>query len=150
MAAATKPKGIRRTRLRRSGDAARLGIAIIGAGRLGTTLGQALRRTGHRIELVVANHASRARRAAALIGGAALAASASELRSKSAARNRLLRSSLIIISAPDDSLPKVARQLSDCFHRAAEENDGVRTEVAVHTSGAISSDALAPLRGRGL
>ncbi len=146
MAAATTRR-TRRGRIKK--NAAPLKITIIGAGRLGTALGQALRRTGHRIELVVANHASHARRAAALIGGDVLAVSASELRSKSAARESLLRSNVIIISTPDDSLPKVAQQLAHFFRRAALGNDGIVTRVALHTSGATSSDVLAPLQSLG-
>ena len=151
MAAATKPTGIRRTRDRsKTKDGRRLNITIIGAGRLGTALGRALQQAGHRIELVVANHPSHARRAAALIGVDLLAVSASGLRSKKAARDRLLRSNVILVSTPDDALPRVTQQLSSEFRRSSRGSDEVRTRVALHTSGVTSSDVLAPLRSVGL
>src|SRR5205085_8999039 len=128
MAAATKPTGIRRTRDRsKTKDGRRLNITIIGAGRLGTALGRALQRAGHRIELVVANHLSHSRRAATLIGGGVLAVSASGLWSKKAARDRLLRSNVILISTPDDVLSRVAQQISSEFPRSSRGRDEVRT-----------------------
>src|SRR5207248_3234261 len=69
---------------------------------------------------------------------------------KKAARDRLRRSNVILISTPDDVLSRVAQQISSEFRRFARGRDEVRTRVALHTSGAISSDVLAPLRSVGL
>src|SRR5688500_2308924 len=55
-----------------------LRISIVGAGRMGTALGVALRRTKHQIEVVVTKTAPSARRAAKLIGGGAAALAESQ------------------------------------------------------------------------
>jgi predicted short-subunit dehydrogenase-like oxidoreductase (DUF2520 family) len=153
MPAATKPPRNRQVRRQRSKRQAqkRLTISIIGAGRLGTALGKALRRAGHRIELVVARRAANSRRAASLIGGDPLSVSAPRLLAfNAAARVRLLRSDVVIISTPDDALPRIAQQLSQTFREGTPAENRVGTRVALHTSGAISSEVLAPLRRSGL
>src|SRR5437588_7413246 len=126
-------------------------ISIVGAGRLGTALGRALRLAGYQIKLVATTRLTSARRASRLIGGDLLAASAvASGRLEGPARERLLQSDLIIISTPDDTLTAVARELSEIFR---SENLAVRRRkrrVVLHTSGAIASEVLRPLRTSGI
>ena len=125
-------------------------ISIVGAGRLGTALGGALRLAGYQIKLVVTKRLATARRASRLIGGDLLSASAADSgRLTGPARDRLLQSDLIIISTPDDTLAAVARQLSEIFR---SENLAVRrrSRVVLHTSGAVASGVLRPLRTSGI
>jgi len=111
---------------------------------MGTALGSALRRAGYSIEAVVTKTPASARRAAKLIGGdpAALA----ESQRNSAAWRRVVASDLLLISTPDDVLAAVALRLSGTIGRARTSRTPL---VALHTSGAVSSDVLAPLRALG-
>jgi predicted short-subunit dehydrogenase-like oxidoreductase (DUF2520 family) len=124
----------------------RLRISIIGTGRLGTALGGALRRTGHRIDLVVAKHAASARRAARLIGTDAVSLSGRQLDQLSSANyERLFGSRLILIATPDDVLEPLGKHLAQIFRRQ-NANRANSPAVVLHTSGALSSDVLKPLR----
>lgn len=119
-------------------------VAIIGAGRLGTALGLALKAKGHEIKVVVTHRPSTARRAGKLFGPGALAISDLQLSKLSASQHeRLNRCSLILIATPDDSIRRTGELLAVLF----EAIPGRR--VALHTSGALSSDALNPLRSAG-
>ena len=124
----------------------RLRISIIGAGRLGATLGRALTQAGHRIELVVTKHQGSARRAAKLIGNGAEPLDANQLEDlTSPERDRLFGSDLVLISTPDDVLEAVARRLATLFR--TQRSKGQR--FALHTSGALSSQVLRPLQTAG-
>src|SRR5262249_35020544 len=123
--------------------------SIIGAGRLGTPLAIALNRAGHSIALIVARHAASARRANKLSGGQAKAASLEQFRRTSGHHSRLLAgNSLIIIATPDDAIGSVAEDLA-LLTKANPRRTMPGTPVALHTSGALSSEVLAPLRRRG-
>ena len=122
-------------------------ISIIGAGRMGTALGKALRRAEYPIEVVVAKTAASARRAAKLIGGEPTALA--ERQRNAAAWRHLVESDLLLISTPDDVIQPVAKRLAGIIGRARTSRDTTQ-RVALHTSGAVSSDALAPLRALGI
>jgi predicted short-subunit dehydrogenase-like oxidoreductase (DUF2520 family) len=123
-------------------------VSVIGAGRMGTTLGRALHRLGYSVELVVTRHASTSRRAAKLVNGEAT--TMDQLSRLDASRERLFASNFLLISTPDDALAAVADQLSTLFQAQKGTNNGkVRRRIALHTSGALSSDVLAPLRVAG-
>src|SRR6185503_17374710 len=123
----------------------RLTISIIGGGRMGTALGRALQAAGHRVQLVVTRQASSARRAARMIGGEVRPLTVRELVS---ARKTLSDSDLLLISTPDDLIQHVARELASLL--SLPERQTRKTKgVALHTSGAVSSDALAPLTAAG-
>lgn len=115
-----------------------LSVAIIGAGRMGTALALALSSGGHAIEALVARSAASARRASRRTAGA-LALPASRL-------DELPPSNLIFITTPDDAI-------AETVERLVRMHDGARARqsggVVLHTSGALSSDVLAPLRERG-
>ena len=109
-------------------------VSIIGAGRLGTTLAIALAARGYRIRAVVARRLENARKAAALLDAETDAFAAAKIGS-------LPQADLFLICVPDDQIAKVAADLSSFkFDRKA---------VVLHTSGALSSEILAPLRKRG-
>ncbi|MCM3901401.1 MAG: DUF2520 domain-containing protein [Pyrinomonadaceae bacterium] len=111
-------------------------VSIIGSGRLGTALAIALSSAGYRTEAVVARHPARARKSAALVGRATSALTANEL-------HMLPPSKIVLIATPDDEIVHVAQRL------AAAQRNRVRGRQVLHTSGALSSDVLAPLSAIG-
>src|SRR5258706_14542599 len=79
-----------------------LTVAIVGAGRLGTALGLALKSIGCKIEVVATQHAASARRAARVFGPETLALSARQLsRSDAGPIERLDCCALVVIATPD-------------------------------------------------
>jgi predicted short-subunit dehydrogenase-like oxidoreductase (DUF2520 family) len=124
-------------------------VSIIGAGRMGTALGLALRRAGCRIEVVVTRTPQSAHRAAKLIGGGAAGLIERQwVNAPSATMRRLVESDLLLISTPDDALEAVAARLAGTVRRAPNQ-PGKTQLLALHTSGALSSEVLAPLRALG-
>ena len=109
-------------------------VSIIGAGRLGTALARALAEQGYSIRSVVARRRQSALKAAALLDGNTEAVAASQIR-------LIPPSDLFLISTPDDQIAAVAAKLSKL--RLA------RKPIALHTSGALSSDVLSALKAVG-
>ena len=124
-------------------------VSIIGAGRMGTALGLALKAAGYHIEAVVTKRPSRARRAANAIGGQTLGLSAQQMERLSQAQaERFRSSSLILIATPDDAIADAAQSLAGLFKSspaASAQGQHVR-RTALHTSGALSSEVLRPLQ----
>ncbi|MGH9932838.1 MAG: Rossmann-like and DUF2520 domain-containing protein [Pyrinomonadaceae bacterium] len=121
-------------------------VSIIGAGRLGQALAIALRSSGYPILALVARRRQKAEKAVALLGEAPgstparatprpLAFGANQLA-------KLPKSDLILLATPDDAIEKTAKIL------AASLGPGVWRRTILHTSGALSSAALAPLAKR--
>jgi predicted short-subunit dehydrogenase-like oxidoreductase (DUF2520 family) len=110
-------------------------VSIIGTGRLGTTLAVALAGRGYAIRSLVARTAESARKAARLLDAEVQVLAAKQLRS-------LIDADLFVITVPDDQIAEVAQQLSKI-------NADQKKMTALHTSGALSSDVLAPLREKG-
>ena len=134
-------------RSRRPGAAKGLSVSIVGAGRLGTAMGLALKAKGYEIDVVVTRRLAVARQAARRIGPATMALSALQLARLSATQqDRLNRCSLVIIATPDDIIATVAAQLAVIFKSKSPRSP---RRIALHTSGALSSDVLAPLRSAG-
>jgi predicted short-subunit dehydrogenase-like oxidoreductase (DUF2520 family) len=108
-------------------------FAILGAGRLGRTLGRLLARRGHTPLGISCRTLRSARSAVAFIGAGRPTTS----NTKAAAG-----SSLVLIATPDRVIAPLARELAD---------SGLpwRGRVVAHTSGALASGALEPLRRRG-
>ena len=108
-------------------------IAIVGAGNLGSALAVSLRNAGFAVDAVIARPAAKsirnARRLARQIGGRALS-EASDLNAQ-----------LVWFCVPDSEIARVARALTPRFRW-----NGV---VALHSSGALTSDELDPLRQHG-
>ena len=107
-------------------------VSIIGSGRLGTTLAVALLHSGYAVQSLVGRRVQSARRAARLLDADVQVLAAKELRS-------LPPADVFLITVPDDQIASVAKEMSRLEFIA----------TALHTSGALSSDVLAPLRERG-
>lgn len=107
-------------------------VSIIGTGRLGTALGVALLHAGYSISSLVARRAIKARHAASLLDGKPQVLAAKQLSS-------LRPTDVFLITVPDDQIASVAAELSALNFDA----------TALHTSGALSADALAPLQKSG-
>lgn len=125
-------------------------VSIIGAGRMGTALGRAFHRLRHRVELAVTNHPASARRVARVL--ASKAVTISQLPSSADAIDRLAGSNLLLIATPDDTLGDVTRQLEALLHEhsvSGLQNQKRPRKIALHTSGAVSSEVLKPLRRAG-
>lgn len=107
-------------------------IAIIGPGVVGTTLGILAARAGYRVIGVAGRDEAKARAAAKAIGPAVRAGKAEEVAASGG---------LVLLTVPDDAIEPLCAEL-------AEAGAFVRGAVVAHCSGAISSEALAPARGR--
>ena len=111
-------------------------VSIIGTGRLGTALALALAEEGYSIEALVARRSESARRAARVLGASTRAMVLKDLAHRPAPE-------LLLIATPDDQIAKVAQTLAEL------DWPGFRAATVLHTSGALSSEVLAPLRERG-
>lgn len=115
-------------------------VAVIGAGRLGSALALALSRSGYHVIALVARRAARARLAARTLSPRPLALDATQL--------HLLPDTLdlILITTPDDQIAPVVARLAGVYAaRRVANSPRRRQRVALHASGALLSDALAPL-----
>jgi predicted short-subunit dehydrogenase-like oxidoreductase (DUF2520 family) len=101
-------------------------VSIIGAGRLGQALAIALKSSGYAVDALVAR---RARKAEHVLGASQL--------------GQLPASQLIIIATPDDAIEAVANRL------VTIKTTGRSGRIVLHTSGALSSQALSPLSNTG-
>jgi len=109
-------------------------LTIIGAGRVGRALGRALAERGWRIFGVVTRSKPSAKRAVRFIGqGHAFAGIA----------RQALSPGNILISTPDSTIPQIAEELARV---CAEEWKG---KTVLHTSGALPSTVLEPIRAFG-
>jgi predicted short-subunit dehydrogenase-like oxidoreductase (DUF2520 family) len=106
-------------------------LSIIGAGRVGRALGRRLRDLGWKIGAVVASSESSARKAVRSIGAG---------RSHAFLTRQVLAAQVILITTQDHSVAAVAAELARI---GAEE---LRGKIVLHTSGALSSDVLDPVR----
>ena len=114
--------------------AARPRIAIVGPGRLGTTLAVELSQAGYPIAEVISREAEGSRKKACLL--------ARRLRARaSTVRTPHLDANLIWFCVPDSQITSAARTL-------ARSTDW-KEKIAFHSSGALASDELYPLRRRG-
>jgi predicted short-subunit dehydrogenase-like oxidoreductase (DUF2520 family) len=109
-------------------------IAIVGAGNLAGALATSLRAAGYAIEHIVARGQAaslqRARRLAREVGASAVAAARAHLRAE-----------IVWFCVPDGAIAGAAESLT----RAADW----KGKVALHSSGALTSDELAALREHG-
>jgi predicted short-subunit dehydrogenase-like oxidoreductase (DUF2520 family) len=115
------------------GMATKPDIAIVGAGNLGTALAVALREAGYQIESVVArrqgNSLARARRLAKLTGARAVV------------NSEEVKARILWLCVPDGEIARAAVSLCEGFRG--------RGKIALHSSGALGSEILAPLRRKG-
>jgi predicted short-subunit dehydrogenase-like oxidoreductase (DUF2520 family) len=109
-------------------------ITIVGPGNLGSGLALALRAAGYPVAAIVSRHTPAARRRAQALARQ-VGARATTLAAAS------LPGEVAWICLPDDALAPCARALA--------AKSGWKGKIALHPSGALSSDVLAPLRRRG-
>ena len=108
-------------------------VSIIGAGRLGTTLGSALKRIGYRIRALSCRTQRSAEESRRIIGeGTPLTDN----------RKAAAGSGLVFLTVPDDTISTVVEELAS----GDREWTGV---FCLHCSGLLSSLALTPLAQRG-
>jgi predicted short-subunit dehydrogenase-like oxidoreductase (DUF2520 family) len=115
-----------------SGHPARLRIGVIGAGRVGTVLGAALARAGHRVVAASAVSETSVERAARLLPGAAI-------RQPEAV---LAEADLVLLTVPDDALPGLVAGL-------AATGAPVEGRLLAHASGRHGVTVLDPATQRG-
>jgi len=108
-------------------------IAIVGAGNLGTALALALREAGYRIESVIARAGGRSlTRARGL---------ARQTRSRAVLGAEEVKARVLWLCVPDGEIARASASLAEGFR--------VRGKIALHSSGALDSETLEPLRKKG-
>ena len=111
----------------------RLGVGVIGTGRVGAVLGSALRGAGHPVVAVSAISEVSRERAATLLPGVPVLDIPEVVR----------RSELVLLTVPDDALADLVRGLADVGAWQVGQ-------IVVHTSGRFGVDVLAPARAAGV
>jgi predicted short-subunit dehydrogenase-like oxidoreductase (DUF2520 family) len=110
------------------------GIAIVGAGNLAQALAPALRRAGYRISEVISRAERESRRRAQAL--------ARQLHTKATDHQHAsLDADIIWLCMTDDAIAETAQRFA--------RRSAWRGKTVLHSSGALSSDELAPLRLRG-
>jgi predicted short-subunit dehydrogenase-like oxidoreductase (DUF2520 family) len=109
-------------------------LSIIGAGRVGRSLGRRLGELGWKIGTVVTRSESSARKAVRCIGAG---------HPRAFMTRQVLAAQIILITTPDHSVAEVADELARI---GAEELHG---KIVLHTSGALSSDVLGSVKKSG-
>jgi predicted short-subunit dehydrogenase-like oxidoreductase (DUF2520 family) len=110
----------------------RLGVGVVGAGRVGAVLGNALRAAGHPVVAVSAISQASRERAELLLPGVPVVDVPEVVR----------RAELVLLAVPDDALPELVQGLADL----GAWQPG---QIVVHTSGRFGTDVLAPARPAG-
>jgi predicted short-subunit dehydrogenase-like oxidoreductase (DUF2520 family) len=108
-------------------------ITLVGAGNLAQALAPALAAAGYRIDRILSREGAGSRRRAQVL--------ARRVRAKRAALGARVAADVLWLCVSDDAIRPCARALG----RAGSW----KGKVVLHSSGALSSDELAPLRGRG-
>lgn len=108
-------------------------IAIVGAGNLASALAVSLRRAGLVVDAVVARPTGNSIRKARLL--------AKQIGARPVTDAADLRAELVWLCVPDAQIGRAARTLA--------KNVRWKGTVALHSSGALTSDELQPLRDRG-
>lgn len=110
----------------------RLGIGVVGAGRVGAVLGAALRAAGHAVVGVHAVSEASRDRAEALLPDVPVLPIPQILE----------RSELVLFAVPDDVLPSLVEGLAAAGHVQSGQ-------ILVHTSGSHGTEVFAPARALG-
>ncbi|HEY2171915.1 MAG TPA: DUF2520 domain-containing protein [Candidatus Angelobacter sp.] len=109
-------------------------ITFIGAGNLAQALGPALKAAGYRVEFIAARETASSRRRAAML------AQVLEARTQSLS-DAGPSSDIVWICHTDDALAETAKLLA--------RKPGWAGKIVLHSSGALSSDVLSPLKRKG-
>ncbi|MFC7407064.1 pantoate--beta-alanine ligase [Georgenia alba] len=110
----------------------RLGVGVIGAGRVGAVLASALRSVGHAVVGATAVSAENRDRVDALLPGVPVLG----------IEEVVERAELVLLTVPDDALGDLVRGLADLGRWQAGQ-------LLVHTSGRYGTEILAPAAERG-
>ncbi|GAA4418568.1 hypothetical protein GCM10023169_08310 [Georgenia halophila] len=110
----------------------RLGVGVVGAGRVGTVLASALRSVGHAVVGVTAVSAESRDRADAMLPEVPVLS----------VEDVVERSELVLLTVPDDALAGLVRGLADLGRWQPGQ-------LVVHTSGRYGTEVLAPAAERG-
>jgi len=102
-----------------------LDVAIVGAGRVGCSIGRALLSRGHRVVAVSVANQDSAKRVLDALGHVAIVE----------AEDEPLEANVVVIAVPDDAVASVADRVARGLREDA---------VVVHTSGIHGTDVLAP------
>ncbi|MEV7973529.1 DUF2520 domain-containing protein [Cellulomonas sp. NPDC089187] len=111
----------------------RLGVGVIGAGRVGAVLGSALRSVGHPVVGVSAVSEASRERAETLLPGVPVLDVPEVVR----------RAELVLLAVPDDALPELVEGLA----RTGAWQPG---QIVVHTAGRYGAAVLDPARAKGV
>ena len=117
-----------------SSTAKPLRVSLVGPGRVGAALALNLLRAGYEVQFLTLPPRDGASTKSVKLTRRVTAKVV-------AAGQTPLDSDLVWITVPDDAIASVAAQLAQAYHW--------RGKVAFHSSGALTSDALSPLRDRG-
>ena len=109
-------------------------ITLIGAGNLAQALGPALKAAGYKIDFVASRETASSRRRAAMLAGTL------EARTQSL-NDAGPTSDIVWICHTDDALAETAKLLA--------RKAGWAGKIVLHSSGALSSDVLSPLKRKG-
>lgn len=108
-------------------------FAIVGPGALGTALAETLAGAGYDVRsIVVRRHSSHKRHATAL---------AKRIHARVSYMDESWEADVVWMAVPDDEVARVGEQLA--------ESQRWKGRVVFHSSGALSSDELSPLRAKG-
>lgn len=110
----------------------RLGVGIVGAGRVGAVLGNALRAAGHAVVGASGVSVASRERIGTLLPGVPVLE----------VREVVERAELVLLTVPDDAL-------ADLVNGLGRLNAWQPGQIVVHTAGAVGTDVLAPVRAVG-
>ena len=110
----------------------RLGVGVVGAGRVGAVLGSALRAAGHAVVGASGISAESRERIATMLPGVPHLDVPAVVE----------RAELVLLTVPDDALAELVSGLA----RLGAWQPG---QIVVHTAGALGTDVLAPARAQG-
>lgn len=119
-------------------------IAIVGAGNLGSALAASLRRAGYEIDVVIARSRGKSLRKARKLAEEVGARALTDAPAVRVTRQTTVRADLVWFCVPDGEIAQAARTLAETMERREWKG-----RVALHSSGALTSDELDSLRKRG-
>ena len=114
-------------------------VSIIGIGRVGSALANALQSAGYPVVALVFHDSARGRKSRRLFSQSAFPGT---LLLDSGELERLPASDVLMITTPDDAIEETAAKVA-ALHQSG------RRRAVLHTSGALSSKVLAPLAAAG-
>jgi predicted short-subunit dehydrogenase-like oxidoreductase (DUF2520 family) len=112
-------------------------VAIIGPGRVGLTLGLALKKKGYPIVGVAGKTLQSARKGAKILKAPLFTTKISDV---------LQKAQIILITTPDREIENVVKELKKAMRSAEFGVGNIKDILVIHTSGAMGCDVLEPLQ----